>query len=309
VIAGVDLSGRRAIVTGRSSGIAIETARALPGAGADVTLAVRNTDAGKQTATDITATTRNRCVHVRPLDPGDLASIGAFVAGWSGPLHRVVNNAGVLLTERRLTPHGVELTFATNHLGHFSLALGLREALAAVGDSRVVALSSEAHLRAPQDLDDINFVSRSSDPMLAYGQSKSAAALFAVEPSAPLGRARDRGQRRSSGRSSGPAAPVTSTRASSLHPRDRGLRVRTPEQGVATSVLPAASSLLDGVSGRSSRTATRRPSSARTVRVPFAASPSPRTCSTTTTQAVSGTGQSWWSGDTYQPLEIGGSRE
>ena len=152
VAAGIDLSGRRAIVTGASSGIGIETARALAGAGADVTLAVRDTHAGERIAADITATTGTPVVQIGRLDLADQASVAAFVAGWSGPLHILVNNAGVLLTERRLTPDGVELQFATNHLGHFALSLGLHDALAAAGDARVVALSSEAHLRAPLDL-------------------------------------------------------------------------------------------------------------------------------------------------------------
>lgn len=73
------------------------------------------------------------------------------------------------------------MQFATNHLGHFALTLGLRDALAAARDARVVSLSSEAHLRAPLDFDDLNFVSRPYDWMLTYGQSKTANALFAVE--------------------------------------------------------------------------------------------------------------------------------
>src|ERR1700726_2061222 len=96
VLAGVDLSGRRAIVTGGSSGIGVETARALAGAGADVTLAVRNTDAGEHTAADITASTGNQAVRVGRLDLADRGSVSAFVAQWGGPLHLLVNNAGVM---------------------------------------------------------------------------------------------------------------------------------------------------------------------------------------------------------------------
>jgi NAD(P)-dependent dehydrogenase (short-subunit alcohol dehydrogenase family) len=86
VVAGADLSGKRAIVTGSSSGIGIETVRALAGAGAEVTLAVRNPGAGAKTAAEITATTGNTAVHVGALDLAEPDSTAAFVTGWSGPL-------------------------------------------------------------------------------------------------------------------------------------------------------------------------------------------------------------------------------
>ena len=129
--AGIDLSGRRAIVTGSSSGIGVETARALAGAGADVTLAVRDTGAGDRTAAAITDSTGNDEVRAAPLDLADQASVAAFAAGWSGPLHLLVNNAGVMaLPGLQLTPEGWEMQFATNHLGHFALAYRLHDALA-----------------------------------------------------------------------------------------------------------------------------------------------------------------------------------
>ncbi len=182
VISGIDLSARRAIVTGGSSGIGVETARALAGAGAEVTLAVRDIDAGKRTATDITATTGNDAVLVDRLDLADQTSVAAFVANWSGPLHLLINNAGVMaLPDLQLTRAGWELQFATNHLGHFALATGLHDALAAADDARIVSLSSRGHLRSPVIFDDINFASRPYDPWLAYGQSKTANVLFAVE--------------------------------------------------------------------------------------------------------------------------------
>ena len=94
----------------------------------------------------------------------------------------LVNNAGVMaLPDLQLTPEGWELQFATNHLGHFALALGLHDALAAAGDARIVSVSSGGHLRSPVVFDDINFSSRPYDPWLAYGQSKTANVLFAVE--------------------------------------------------------------------------------------------------------------------------------
>ena len=181
VVEGIDLTGRRVIVTGGASGIGIETARALAGAGAEVTLAVRDTAAGQRTAADIATTTGNAQVLVAPLDLADQASVAAFVAGWDGPLHVLVNNAGVMASPELRTPEGWELQFATNHLGHFALARGLRPALAAAGGARVVSVSSAAHLRSPVVFEDIHFRQRAYDPWLAYGQSKTANVLFAVE--------------------------------------------------------------------------------------------------------------------------------
>src|ERR1700730_2934067 len=85
------------------------------------------------------------------------------------------------LPDLQLTPSGWELQFATNHLGHFALAVGLHDALTAAGNARLVSLSSPGHLRSPVVFDDINFSSRPYDPWLAYGQSKTANVLFAVE--------------------------------------------------------------------------------------------------------------------------------
>src|ERR1700757_292985 len=96
VLAGIDLTGRRAIVTGGASGIGIETARALAGAGAGVTLAVRNVEGGEGTAEDIAATTGSKQVLVGRLDLADQASVAAFAAAWDGPLDMLINNAGIM---------------------------------------------------------------------------------------------------------------------------------------------------------------------------------------------------------------------
>lgn len=181
VAAGVDLGGLRAVVTGGASGIGAETVRRLAGAGAEVTLAVRDVAAGEAFARD--GGTRSL---VARLDLADPASVAAFADGWKGPLHLLVNNAGVMrLPRRTLTAAGVELQFATNHLGHYLLATRLHGALAAGaadrGEARIVAVSSRASLDAPVDFDDINFERRPYDPGIAYGQSKTANVLFAVE--------------------------------------------------------------------------------------------------------------------------------
>ncbi|MDT5124341.1 MAG: hypothetical protein QOC96_3823, partial [Acidobacteriota bacterium] len=118
VIAGIDLTDRRVIVTGGASGIGVETARALASAGAEVTLAVRNVAAGERAAAGIIDSIGNKQVLVAPLDLADQASVGAFVAGWDGPLHILVNNAGIMASPLMRTAQGWEMQFATNHLGH-----------------------------------------------------------------------------------------------------------------------------------------------------------------------------------------------
>ncbi|SEF37818.1 NAD(P)-dependent dehydrogenase, short-chain alcohol dehydrogenase family [Amycolatopsis pretoriensis] len=173
VLAGVDLSGVRAIVTGASSGLGAETARVLAAAGAEVTYAVRNPAAVAEAS------------RVARLDLADQASVRRFTEAWAGPLHLLVANAGIVTGGLARTPEGWELQFATNHLGHFTLAAGLRDALAAGaadrGEARIVALSSTAHMRAGVDFTDLHFTRRPYDPQLAYAQSKTANSLFAVE--------------------------------------------------------------------------------------------------------------------------------
>ena len=185
VVAGVDLSGFRAVVTGGSSGIGLETARSLVRAGADVTLAVRNTGNGRQAAADITESTGKDGVHVAALDLSDRAAVASFVENWNGPLHLLVNNAGVITPGLARTAEGWELQFATNYLGHFALSRGLHDALAAGagerGEARIVSLTSGAHMRSPVVFDDIQFERREYDSQAAYAQSKTADSLFAVE--------------------------------------------------------------------------------------------------------------------------------
>ncbi|MCP2328241.1 NAD(P)-dependent dehydrogenase (short-subunit alcohol dehydrogenase family) [Hamadaea flava] len=254
VIAGVDLGGRRAIVTGGASGIGVETARALAGAGAEVTLAVRDLAAGARTAEDIVASTGNKHIHVAHLDLADPASATGFAATWEGPLHVLVNNAGVMASPLTRTPQGWELQFATNHLGHFALTTGLHRALAAAGGARVVSVSSAGHLNSPVVFDDIHFERRPYDPWQAYGQSKTANILFALELT---GRWADDGIYANSLM---PGAirtnlqrHVTEEDLMAMRARSGGtgpLQWKTTEQGAATSVLLAASPLLDGIGGR-----------------------------------------------------------
>ncbi|MFZ2049987.1 MAG: SDR family NAD(P)-dependent oxidoreductase [Solirubrobacteraceae bacterium] len=245
VVADLDLSGKQAIVTEGASGIGVETARALAGAGADVTLAVRNPQAGTDIAAEITASTGNAAVRAAWLELTNPQSIYRFVGSWRGPLHILVNNAGVMASPEARTADGWEWQFATNHLGHFALTLGLQPALAAAGGARIVAVSSSAHLRSPVVFDDINFRFRPYDPLLAYAQSKTADVLFAVETTARWG------DHSIYANALNPGAIQTNLQ------RYVGGTVRTPpdlqkspQQGAATSVLLATSPLLDGIGGR-----------------------------------------------------------
>ena len=185
VLRGIDLGGLRVIVTGASSGLGTETARALAASGAEVTLAVRSIDAGNAVADRIERSTGGIRPRVECLDLADPGNVSRFVERWSRPLHLLVNNAGLVTSGLERTAEGWELQFATNHLGHFALAVGLHDALAdgaAERDgSRIVSLSSTAHMRAGIDFDDLQFERRTYEPQLAYAQAKTANSLFAVE--------------------------------------------------------------------------------------------------------------------------------
>src|SRR6202041_3024737 len=181
VIAGLNLAGKRAIITGGAAGIGIETARALSAAGAAVTLAVRRPDAAESAAEELRRSTGNPAVDVKYLDLSDLHTVRAFTAAWKGPLHILVNNAGIMaVPELEKTPQGFELQLGTNFLGHFALTVGLHRALAAANGARVVSVSSSGHFFSPVIFDDLNFDFVPYTPIGAYGQSQTATALLAV---------------------------------------------------------------------------------------------------------------------------------
>ncbi|WP_027483556.1 SDR family NAD(P)-dependent oxidoreductase [Deinococcus pimensis] len=245
VLDGVDLTGQRALITGASSGLGIETARALARAGADVTLAVRNTQAGADVAAQLRAQTGNENIHVAALDLSDQTSIHHFLRHWTGPLHMLINNAGIMaLPELQRTKEGWEMQFATNHLGHFTLTHGLHAALAQAQGARVVAVASSGHLMSPVVFDDLHYRFRPYDPWTAYGQSKTANILLAVEATR---RWADDGI---TANALNPGAIATNLQKHTGGLRTPPERQKTVEQGAATSVLLAASPLLAGVSGR-----------------------------------------------------------
>ena len=257
IVANVDLHGKRAVVTGASSGIGVETARALASTGAEVTLAVRNLEAGRKVADEIAEKLPSGAEgpQVAPLDLADPASVAGFVRSWSGPLHILVNNAGVMaLPKLTRTPAGYEMQFATNHLGHFALTTGLHRWLAAADGARVVAVSSIGHLFGPVVFDDLHYRFRPYDQWTSYGQSKSAIVLFAVAAA-----------QRWAGDDMVVNALMPGNIASTALARHMGPDdlanfgketdltlppVKTIEQGAATSVLLAASPEVEGVTGR-----------------------------------------------------------
>jgi NAD(P)-dependent dehydrogenase (short-subunit alcohol dehydrogenase family) len=258
VLEGVDLTGRRAIVTGAGSGIGAETARALAAAGAEVTMAVRNVAGASALAASMQAevTGRGGSVRVVALDLVDLGSVRAFAAQWSGPLDILINNAGVMaLPALTRTTTGWETQFATNHLGHFALALGLRRALAAAGRARVVSVASLGHLLSPVVFDDLHYDFRPYDPWTSYGQSKSANVLFAVGISRLWAEDGITANALTPGTvgDTALARHLPSEAVAAIVSGESGIALPPPKtvgQGAATSVLLAASPLVAGTSGR-----------------------------------------------------------
>lgn len=244
VASGVDLAGKHVIITGGAAGIGVEAARVLARAGAGITLAVRRPDAVRPVAEELQRATGNAAIEVRPLDLSDLSSVRTFVEDWTRPLHILINNAGIMaVPELQKTPQGFELQFGTNYLGHFALTLGLRRPLAAAGGARVVSVSSSGHFFSPVIFDDLGFDFVPYTPIGAYGQSKSATALLAV------GITRKWADDGILSNALNPGAIATGLQKHTGGLKTPVERRKTPEQGAATTVLLAASPLLDGVSG------------------------------------------------------------
>jgi len=176
-LAGRNLKGKIAIVTGGYSGIGTETTRVLANAGATVIVPVRTPEKAKETMKGIPN------VELEPMDLGDPKTIDAFAKKFvdSGrPLHMLINSAGIMATPLTRDARGYESQFATNHLGHFQLTARLWPALKSANGARVVSVSSRGHQRAGVDFDDPNFERRAYEKWAAYGQSKTANVLFAV---------------------------------------------------------------------------------------------------------------------------------
>lgn len=256
VIKGIDLTGRVAIVTGGYSGIGLETARVLHGAGAEVVVPARDLERARAALKELPG------VEVERLDLLDPASVDAFAKTFlaSGrPLHILVNSAGIMATPLTRDARGYEAQFATNHLGHFQLVARLWPALAAADGARVVAVSSRGFRFGGVDFDDLHFEHRPYEPFAAYGQSKTANALFAVELDR---RGKDQGVRAFSVHpgtiiDTGLAKHVSAEviEAAGVYDehgrpvRDPARQLKSVPQGAATSVWCATSPQLAGLGG------------------------------------------------------------
>lgn len=184
VLTGVNLTGKRYLITGISSGIGLETARALVAHGATVLGAVRDVTKAEKAIAPIRAAiaTGGGQLGLIELDLASLQSVQSCTTKLLADNQRfdaIIANAGIMATPYSRTVDGLENQFATNYLGHFALIQGIESLIADNG--RVVILSSQAHRVADIDLNDLNFEQQDYDPFVAYGRSKTAAALLALE--------------------------------------------------------------------------------------------------------------------------------
>ncbi len=240
------LDGKTAIVTGGYAGLGLETTRVLAAAGARVIVPARDRAKAERALAGLANVT------LETMDLAVPASIDAFAARVTEPIHLLIHNAGIMAAPLSREARGLESQLAVNHVGHAQLFARLVPALRRAGGARVIALSSRGHMRSAFDFEDPNFERRPYDPMIAYGQSKTANVLFAVEA-----------DRRYQG---------DGIRAFALHPgailetdlgrhfppaeaeamiaRARAVgSLKTVEQGAATTVFCATSPLLAGRGG------------------------------------------------------------
>lgn len=248
VIGDIRLDDRIAIVTGGYAGVGLETTRTLAAAGATVVVPARSVDKARTALQGIPR------VEIETLDLIDQASINAFADRFLAsrrPLHLLINNAGIMAAPLLRDARGFESQLATNHIGHFQLTARLWPALVAAKGARVIALTSRGHMRSGIDFDDPQFERRPYDKWVAYGQSKTANALFALQLD---GRGKPHGIRAFSVH---PGAIATTDLMRSMSEeeqrtaieRAKGGSFKTEEQGAATSVWCATSPQLNGMGG------------------------------------------------------------
>lgn len=260
VVGGKDLTSLVAIVTGAATGIGIETARALAEAGAEVVIAVRKPDLAVAAVAEINKTVKGTKARWEMLDLSIFASVRAFAARWADkPLNILINNAAVMACPLAYTTDGLEMQIGTNHFGHFLLGTLLAPSLEAGAKvagrpSRVASLSSIGHRRSPINFEDPHFRHRPYDKWEAYGQAKTANALFAVGFHK---RFKDRGVTANAVMPGGIMTPLQ--RHLPMEEQiafgwiDANGKVRdgfkTPAQGASTSVWAVVGEELEGVGG------------------------------------------------------------
>jgi NAD(P)-dependent dehydrogenase (short-subunit alcohol dehydrogenase family) len=241
------LDGVTAIVTGGYAGIGLETTRVLAAAGAHVIVPARDVAKARAALAGLAN------VALDELDLGAPATIDAFAARFGDrPLHLLINNAGIMAAPLTRDARGLESQLAVNHVGHFRLFTRLLPALQRAQGARVVALSSRGHVRSAFDFEDPSFEHRPYDKMVAYGQSKTANVLFAVEADARYQRDGIRAF------ALHPGAILDTDLARHYDPEELKLVVerarrigsfKTVEQGAATTVWCATSPQLAGRGG------------------------------------------------------------
>ena len=256
VVRGIDLSGKNVILTGGYSGIGLEAVRALASAGARVTVPARRPDVAAEALASVAGD-----IEIAAMDLGDVASVRKFADEYletGRALNILINNAGIMATPFGRVGKGWETQFGTNHLGHMALALKLAPALQAAEGARVVALSTTGHVRSDVIWDDPHYNTRPYDKWEAYGQAKSANALFALGVDM-LGR--EVGVRAFSVHPGGIFTPLQRhlsdeemaalgwKNADGTIPDMVKAMFKTPEQGASTTVWAATSPRLDGKGG------------------------------------------------------------
>lgn len=250
LLVGRRLDGAIAVVTGGYVGVGLETARALSEAGATVVVAARSLDKARAALAGMPR------VEIAALDLAEPASVDAFATSFLAsrrPIHMLINNAGIMAAPLARDSRGFESQLATNHIGHFQLTVRLWPALVRAGGARVVALTSRGHMRSAVDFDDPQFERRPYDKWKAYGQSKTANALFALA----LDSRGEPSRVRAFSVHPGAIFETDLTRYMAPEEREAALAaarqakagMKSVEEGAATSVWCATSPQLDGMGG------------------------------------------------------------
>ena len=256
ILAGIDLTGKNAIVTGGYSGIGVETVRALKNAGAHVHVPARDVARARETLADILPPEQ-----VSEMDLANIKTVNQFVEDFSSGhswLDILITNAGVMACPEQRTAQGWEWQFGVNHVGHFVLGVGLMDLMAKANGARLVTLSSLAHRMSGIRFDDIHFTRDPYEKWTAYGQSKTAQSLFAIGVNA---RMQERGIEAFSVHPGGIFTPLQrhlpNQEMSALGwtdetgaPSERAAKLfKTPAQGATTSLWCATSPMLSGKGG------------------------------------------------------------